>query len=528
MSIPIYMKTHRLTLPVLFILLQSGCASVNQSVAYPGQSGDVATDALPFIAAQDLPAAGNPATLGTYTDDDFWQELRSGFKLPGTHQPAVQRQTAAYSMNPRHVVQIFERGSPYMAYILREVEQRGQPNELVLLPFVESAYDPFAYSQGRAAGLWQFIPGTGRLYGLEQDWWYDGRRDVIASTGAALDYLDKLHDEFEDDWLLALAAYNSGSGTVRAAIRRNAKAGKPTDFWHLKLPKETAAYVPRLLAISAIVRQPDLYSIALTPVDPEPAFDVVDTRGQLDIGIAAELAGMDTEELYQLNPGFNRWATHPDGPHRLAIPVDKTDAFRQGLEALPAEKRVKWVRHAIRRGETLSQIAKRYDTTVAVLRSTNKLSGTRIRAGRHLLVPVAARDPAVYAAVTFKGMKGTGPDSRISYEVAAGDSLWSIAKRHRVKVSQISKWNRLDPGATIRPGQKLVIDTRHSPLLSGKQMRTIRYTVRSGDSLYRISRKYNVAVSDLRRWNSLPEGKYLHPGQRLKLYIDITNVAQSS
>ena len=315
---------------------------------------------------------------------------------------------------------------------------------------------------------------------------------------------------------------------MHSAIRRNEKAGKPTDFWHLKLPRETSAYVPRLLAISAIVTDPDRYAIALSPVDPEPAFDVVDTHGQLDIGIAAELAGMDTEELYQFNPGFNRWATRPDGPHRLAIPADKADTFLQGLEELPDDKRLKWVRHAIKHGETLSQIAKRYDTTVAVLRSTNQLSDSRIRSGQHLLVPVAARDPAVYTAASLRRAASSHTGSTIRYEVTAGDSLWSIAKRHKIKVSQISKWNRLDPGAAIKPGQKLVLYTTDGAVPKGKQIRTIRYTVRSGDSLYRISRKYNVAVNDLRRWNSLPEGKLLQPGQRLKLYIDVTDVAQSS
>jgi len=523
------MKALRLTLPVLYILLQSGCASVDRTLAHKAYVVDKTSDVLPFINSQQGPAAGRPALLPAPAEDDFWQRLRGGFSLPGSQQEAVQRQCDTYSRNAAHVEKIFERGSPYMAYILSEVEKRGLPNELVLLPFVESAYDPYAYSNDRAAGLWQFIPGTGRLYGLDQDWWYDGRRDVIASTRAALDHLGKLHAEFDGDWLLALAAYNSGSGTVHAAIRRNKKAGRPTDFWHLKLPRETAAYIPRLLAISAIVKQPGRFGIALSSVDPEPAFGVVDTHGQLDIGVAAELASMDTEKLYQLNPGFNRWATRPGGPHRLAIPVDKTDTFMQGLEELPPEKRLKWVRHTIKRGETLSHIARRYDTTVAVLRSTNKLPGDRIRAGQHLLVAVAARDPAVYAVVRSGPAAGGHGGGGVSYEVSAGDSLWSIAKRYHVKVRQISRWNRLDPGAAIRPGQKLVLYTRSdgaSP--AGRKLRTIRYTVRSGDSLYRISRKYNVAISDLRRWNGLTEGKYLHPGQRLTLYIDVTDLSHSS
>ncbi|MEZ5540886.1 MAG: LysM peptidoglycan-binding domain-containing protein [Pseudomonadota bacterium] len=524
------MKPTRLTLTVTMILLLVGCATAQHDSAAYREPPPRAAERIPTLQQADQgPAAGNAIAQARYTDDDFWEQMRSGFDLPGAQQQAVQRQIGTYSRNPRQVEKIFERGTPYMAYILREVEKRGHPHEIALLPFVESAYDPFAYSHGRAAGLWQFIPGTAKLYGLEQDWWYDGRRDVIASTDAALDYLDQLHAEFEGDWLLALAAYNSGSGTVRAAIRRNERAGKPTDFWHLKLPSETASYVPRLLAISAIVGHPERYAVALAPVDPEPAFEVVDTRGQLDIGIAAELAGIDTEELYQFNPGFNRWATHPDGPHRLAIPSEKTEAFLQGLQELPAEQRLKWVRHDVKRGDTLSQIAQRYDTTIAVLRTTNRLQGSNIRIGQHLLVPVAAHDPEDYrASLAARQVRAQRSSGAVNHVVSTGESLWSIARRHGVQVNQIIRWNRLDSGGAIRPGQQLVLYGGAAAVPSGKQIRTIRYTVRNGDSLYGISRKYNVAVSDLRRWNDLPEGKYLQPGQRLKLYIDITDVAQNS
>ena len=195
------------------------------------------------------------------------------------HEAVVTARAAEYGRSPQQVERIFRRGKPYLAYILSEVQKRNFPTEIVLLPFVESGYDPFAYSHGRAAGMWQFIPGTGKMYGLKQDWWYDGRRDVVASTQAALDYLDYLQQQFDGDWLLAMAAYNSGSGTVSKAIRKNRKAGKPTDFWHLQLPQETAAYVPKLLAISNIVRRPAKYNVSLAPIELAPTFTVVDTRG---------------------------------------------------------------------------------------------------------------------------------------------------------------------------------------------------------------------------------------------------------
>ena len=452
---------------------------------------------------------------------DIWSRLRDGFMLQDKQHKTIDRAVRKYTRSPRDVEIIFERGDPYIAYILDEVTQRGFPAELVLLPFVESGYDPFAYSHDRAAGLWQFIPGTGKMYGLQQDWWYDGRRDVIASTRAALDHLGKLNREFDGDWLLALAAYNAGSGKVRKAIRHNRKTGRPVDFWHLKLPRETRNYVPRLFAITRIVREPERYGITLPPLAREPAFSLVDTGGQLDIGIAAELAGIRTDELYRLNPGFNRWATHPDGPHHLLVPAASAEVFGQNLAGLPAEQRLRWVRHRIGRGETLSHIAMKYDTTVAVLRDANDLPGTTIRAGKHVLVPVAARDSTQYASLNRPG-KSSGDRNRTTYRVRNGDSLWHIARRHNVSVKQVARWNRLDSRAVIRPGQKLVIWTKTSGNRQAGRVRPISYTVRSGDSLYRIAKKFNVSIADLRRWNQLDEDKYLQPGQQLTLYVDVT------
>jgi membrane-bound lytic murein transglycosylase D len=527
------MKGTQLTQIVLVILLLAGCTSVatrTQIVEPPTARPETpatgilttrptARAAVQVQTAQPVIASAEPV--------DFWTRLRDGFALRTSDQRVVAAQIRTYGSHPGDVEKIFRRASPYLAYILAEVEKRNYPTEIALLPFVESGYDPFAYSHGRAAGLWQFIPGTGRMYGLKQDWWYDGRRDVVESTTAALDYLGRLHKEFGGDWQLALAAYNSGGGTVRNAIRRNRLAGRPTDFWHLSLPRETAAYVPRLLAISAIVRQPDRYGVSLAALEPLPAFSVSDTQGQLDLAVAAELAGMETAALHRLNPGYNRWATHPDGPHQLAIPADRLDSFRENLAQLPDTQRTRWVRHKIKRGETLSHIASHYDTTVAVLRSTNTLSSTRIRAGRYLLVPVAARDPSQYASLNGKHRSSSTASQKLTYTVQNGDNLWDIARRHQVSVQQVSHWNGLDASKLIRPGQRLVIHARDSGNSSEKQIRTIKYTVRRGDSLYKIARKFDVSIQDVRRWNNLPRDKYLQPGQRLRLYINVTDLARN-
>ena len=510
---------------VFLCLLLAGCSILDTQPSQAGNAG-ASIDQNPSEA----PAAGRSALEIAANDAEaslFWQQLRSGLQLDGSRHVEVQRELAHYRRNAHQVEAIFQRGAPYLGFIQGEVSKRGFPAEITLLPFVESSYDPFAYSHGRAAGLWQFIPETARIYGLQQDWWYDGRRDVVASTQAALDYLDRLQQQFDGDWLLALAAYNSGAGTVSRAIRRNRKAGKPGDFWHLDLPPETAGYIPKLLAISAVVAQPDTCGIRLEPLPVQAMFEVVPTGGQLDLAVAAELAGLDTEELHRLNPGFNRWATHPDGPHRLAIPNDRVAEFRDNLAALPEAERIKWVRYKIRQGDTLSQIATHYDTTTAVLMRTNNLDGTGIRAGKHLLIPVAAKQPGRYAALVDHLQPNHAAANKLTYRVHNGDSLWSIANRYKVSVRQVTRWNRLDSGALIRPGQQLVIwQSRKGG--SENTVRTVHYRVRSGDSLSRIAQKFSVSITDLRRWNKLTKGKYLQPGQHLRLYVDVTRLTHST
>jgi membrane-bound lytic murein transglycosylase D len=513
----------------LLCLLLAGCSILDSVPRQTGSYDSADIDSHDVRIAQAAPAAGQPASAaaGTVNDSPLWQQLRSELQLGGIRHVEVQRRIAEYRRNADQVETIFQRSAPYLGYIQGEVSKRGFPAEITLLPFVESSYDPFAYSHGRAAGLWQFIPGTARMYGLQQDWWYDGRRDVIASTRAALNYLDRLQQQFDGDWLLALAAYNSGEGTVSRAISKNRKAGKPADFWHLDLPPETSAYVPKLLAISTVVASPEKYGISLEPLPARAMFEVVPTGGQLDLAVAAELAGLDTDELYRLNPGFNRWATHPDGPHRLAIPTDRAAEFRDNLASLPDAERIKWIRHTIRQGDTLSQIAARYHTTTAVLLRTNNLDGTGIRAGRHLLVPVAAKQPERYAALAEHLQPKHASADKLTYRVRNGDSLWSIANKHKVSVRQVTRWNRLDSGALIRPGQQLVI-WQNRKGGANKTVRTVHYTVRSGDSLYRIAQKFSVSITELRRWNNLSRGKYLQPGQNLKLYVDVTQLTRNN
>ncbi len=469
-------------------------------------------------------------------DKDLWQRIRNGFQLEADDRRAVQQQLDWYVRHPAYITRVFTRAKRFLPYIVAEAESRGMPLEVALLPVVESAFDPFAYSHGRAAGLWQIIPGTGKRFGLKQNWWYDGRRDPVAATHAALDYLEYLYKLLDEDWLLAVAAYNSGEGNVKRAQRKNLSRSRDTDFWSLSLPKETEAYVPKLLAIRAVVADPESLGLTLPAIEDAPYFEEVPTDSQIDLALAADLAGLDIDELYALNAGFNRWATDPDGPHRLMVPVDAAPVLTQALADLPDRERVKWVRYKVKNGDVLSNIARKNGTTVELLRQVNGLNGSMIRAGKYLMIPTATRSLDSYTKSADSRLSSTMSRprgvSKAQHVVKSGESFWSIGKKYGVSTRNLAKWNGMAPGDTLSVGRKLVIWTDGTVAQVGSspsdQVRKVTYTVRKGDSLARISSRFRVSVSEIQKWNAgtLAKSKYLQPGQKLVMYVDVT--AQSS
>ncbi|MBN8431911.1 LysM peptidoglycan-binding domain-containing protein [Microbulbifer salipaludis] len=492
--------------------------SATSSEVAPGTD----TTASSFDAiSQNIMDAAEPAL----PPNDIWQRLRQRFSLDRElDRPKVKDYVKYFSSNQGYMARVTERSRRYIFHVAEQLEQSNVPMEFALLPIVESAYDPFAYSHAQASGMWQFIPATGRSFGLHQNWWYDGRRDVVESTRAASEYFNYLSAKFDGDWLLVLAAYNAGEGTVRRAMERNRRKGKGTSFWDLKLPRETQRYVPQLLALAEVVARSDHYRVPLHDVGNTPYYTAVNVGSQIDLAQAAELADVEIEELYLLNPGYNRWATDPNGSHRLLIPQDKSARFIAELEKLPPEQRVSWQRYQVARGDSLSVIARRYETTVSAIQQTNKLRGSSIRAGQTLLIPSASGPSAQYAysidqRVQRKQSSGSGKKS--SYTVRPGDTLWGIARSLDVKVRQLASWNSMAPGDTLRPGQKLVAYTKaNTGNDTSRTTRKVSYRVRNGDSLYRIARKFSIDISDIVRWNKISKNSYLQPGQRLTLFVD--------
>ncbi len=497
-------------------------ASANDPILPAAALATAATESAPAAAAQPPlpPGPTQVAGLDPAQYADLFDRMRAGFRLEdGSDHHAVDLEVHWYAANPDYLQRAFGRADLYLYYIVTELERRGMPLELALLPVVESAFEPYAYSRARASGLWQFIPGTGSKYGLKQNWWYDGRRDIVESTRAALDYLQSLHDEFNGDWLLAIAAYNCGEALVERAVDMNRAAGRPVTFWDLWLPRETRAYVPKLLAMRRLVMDPESYGLAFSPIPNQPYFARVPTQGQVNLRIAAEIAGISPEDLYELNPAFHRWATDPGGPHYMLLPVSAADTFAENITQLSADQRLGVAHYTVHRGDSLATVALKFHTSTNVLRELNDMPVGGISVGEDLRVPGAMTDlPAkvMLAAARVDGHgRGRVPRAHVQV-VRRGDSLWTIARRTGVNVNTLALMNGLQPGDPLRAGQRIKLSTDTGGRV---HRRHIEYTVRDGDTPSLIARLFQCSVPQLLAWNGLSSRSHLHAGQKLRIHL---------
>lgn len=494
-------------------------AEVETAPAQPTLSEPVPVEMPPEALVEAVPEP-EPEPVGNLLD-----RVRAGLMLGTHYHSRIDKEADWFARNPEYIERVFNRAAPYLHYIVEEVERRGLPQELALLPVIESAFQPFAYSSARAMGLWQFIPTTGTRFNLKQDWWYDGRRDVVAATNAALDYLTYLHDHFDGDWLHAIAAYNTGEGNLGRAIRRNKAEKKRVDFWNLRVAAETRGYVPRLLAMAAIVAEPEKYGLSIEGIPDTPYFEQVETGGQISIEVAAELAGISTEQMYDLNPAYHRWATDPTGPHRLLVPVESAEAFRQNLLLLTPDQRLRVERYTVREGDTVTGIASQFGTNVEHLRQLNQLgNASTVVVGAELRVPskVSALPPVVLQAAARVDSRALDT-VRAVHVVRSGDTLSGIARRYKVSVGSLARMNNISTTSILRIGQRLRLNTGGGnvagtgTVIVSADGQQLTYVVQSGDTLSAIARTLNVPLSSLRNWNNIA-GSMIRPGQRLVAY----------
>jgi len=446
----------------------------------------------------------------TFAAADVWDVLRNQFSMSHeVTQPEVQEQIRWLAAHPSYLQKVCRQSEPYIYHILAQIKKRNLPGELALVPMIESAYDPFAYSGAGAAGLWQLMPRTGSDLGLKQDWWFDGRRSIGPSTDAALDYLIYLNKFFSGNWVLAIAAYDSGEGTIARALKTTGHSS----FWNLPVPRETKVYVPRFLALAEIIRNPSRYHVELPAIPYLPYFEEVNIGSQIDLNHAARLAGISYKELIKLNPGFNRWTTAPYKPFRLLIPTEKVARFNHNLANVPQENRVSWTKHVVKRGDNLNNIANRYHTTANLIKQLNQLKTNNLKLNQSVLIPSSKNTPVIakkeedIKAPLEQRIIGTR-NHRIIHIVQKNETMATIQKTYSVSAQEIQIWNKIIGNKPLRKGQQLVIWKRMN---QPKQ-----YIVKSGDSLSVIAKNHLTKVNSIIALNpGLRRNQPLRLGQKI-------------
>lgn len=525
--------------------------------------------------------------------DNLWERLFDLYSLPPTQHQDIDRELDWFLSHPSYIDRVQRRAEPFLYSIVRQFEKHGIPGEIALLPVIESAFQPHAISPANAAGIWQFIPATGKRYGLKQNRSYDGRRDIYASTRAAIKYLKKLHNDFDGDWLLAVAAYNCGEGAVARAVQRNAARNLPTDFWSLDLPQETRSYVPRLLAVAKLFADSEQYGVDLHHIPNQALFKTVKINSQVDLAMAADAANISLDKMFELNPGFKHQMADVEGGYRLFIPAEKYRTFKEELARM-AEQADAWKNRRTEEkddssvaSEDDSQDSKnkfasagllhkgndggdddafqnvrkkpfdKADTEYAIAtppKPSSRIKESLASAGqpeesadsdnRRTTAALSAHEKESIAAAMREHLHPAKsrilqksnddadedekpaklldkPGKKPSYMVQEGDTLFSIARKNGVELEQLTKWNHLSAKHSLQPGQHLVLWNKDAanklPIASSgiKSSQSIRYTVRAGDSLFGISKRFNVSMTDLRKWNGTKVAKQFKPGVNL-------------
>ncbi|MBD1583273.1 LysM peptidoglycan-binding domain-containing protein [Pseudoalteromonas sp. S16_S37] len=414
---------------LVLALFLNGCVSVSKQHVEPQEPAHTNPSVAKQQPSSPKPERTQTTPLQPHEYQDVWQRIRAQLAFAPSNHQAVQDRVDWYMSHPNYMDVISQRAAPFLHYVVKQVESRGLPIELALMPLIESDFDTSAYSHKHASGLWQLTPLIAKHYGVKISPWYDGRQDIVDATNAALDFLTYLHKRFDGNWYHAIAAYNTGEGRVAQAIKNNQRRGKSSDFFALSLPKQTRHYVPKLLAAAQLLREQEM------------VFPKITNRPAIAIRALQQGVILNTDKQWQalqtLNPGYTRFPALLDGPKHIVLPIEQAPQWQAYLAHLPAMPSSQWQQYTVQRGDSLSVIAKRHALSVAQLKTFNQLNSNHIRAGDTLLLPILA-------------------DQQLDYTVRSGDSLWRIAKHFKVSISNIKKWNALSKD-TLRVGDTLTL-----------------------------------------------------------------------
>jgi len=463
---------------------------------------------LPSIIQADQYIEPAPIEISSNIPDyeNVWDRIKdvNSLKEESLDEKTLQY-VNAYLSNPVQLDKLLEKGRYFIYFVLEELERYRLPPELALLPYIESNYDPFSISSSGAMGIWQFMPATARIYGLKDTWWYEQRHDPLESSKAAVKYLAYLHNRFNKEITYTLAAYNGGPTLLEKRIKLNRKAGKPTDYKNLKLPKQTQEYVPKFKAILAIVLNAEKYGINLPDFPNKQVLGTIELDGQVEILAFSEFAGLKPEFVYKLNAGYTKWASPPGDKTTFNIPIELEAILNLKKNKFIQTNQINWVTHTVSKGDSLWKIAEEFDTEVNVLKKVNYLSSNVLSLDQELLIPLSNDQNQTF--IPYQ-----------AHIISEGDTLWNLGIQYNISPAEIAKTNGLRIDSPLRIGKELNIGDKNIYRTINSKKRTILYSVKQGDSLYRIADIFNIEISDIKKINALPNNE-IKPGQVLKIII---------
>ena len=463
---------------------------------------------LPSIIQADRYVEPSPVEISKNIPayENVWDRIRATNSSKQTDlDEKTLRYLNAYLANPEQLERLLEKGRYFIFYVLEELERYRLPPELALLPYIESNYDPFSISASGAMGIWQFMPATARIYGLNDTWWYEQRHDPLVSTKAAVRYLAYLHNRFNKELTYTLAAYNGGPTLLEKKIKLNKKANKLTNYENLSLPKQTQEYVPKFKAILELVLNAEKYEITLPDFSNKQVLGSIELDGQVEILAFSEFAGLKPEFVYKLNAGYTKWASPPGSKTTFNIPVELEEILNLRKDEFIQTNQINWVTHRVTKGDSLWKIAEEFDTEVNVLKKVNYLASNVLSLNQELLIPLSNDQNQTF--IPYQ-----------AHIISEGDTLWNLGLKYKISPAEIAKNNGLRMSSPLSIGKELNIGNKNIYRTINSKKRTILYSVKQGDSLYRIADIFNIEISDIKETNKLINNE-INPGQVLKIII---------